>query len=119
MSVKRHLWLIYGSQTGSAQDVAEYLEREARRRLFDTYICSGEDLSVKGCQRTMWTWGLYLVDLIEARLVVFVCSTTGQGEMPDNIKPLWRFLLRKDLPGDFLENMEFTVFGIGSTLYPK
>ncbi|KTW25859.1 hypothetical protein T552_03132 [Pneumocystis carinii B80] len=105
MSIKRHLWIIFGSQTGTAQDVAEYLERGARRRLFSTYICSGEDILIE--------------DFIEATLVIFVCSTTGQGEMPDNIKPLWRFLLRKDLPEDFLESMEFAVFGIGSTLYPK
>lgn len=101
----RKLWVIFASQTGTAQDVAESLERDARRRLFDTRLCAGEEVQVE--------------DLIEAPLVLFVCSTTGQGEMPDNMKPLWRFLLRKDLPGDLLENMRFAVFGIGSTLYPK
>lgn len=105
MLLNRFLWIIFGSQTGTAQDVAEYLERGARRRLFETYLCSGESVSIE--------------DFLEIELVFFVCSTTGEGEMPDNMKSLWKFLLRKDLPENLLENMEFVVFGIGSTLYPK
>jgi equilibrative nucleoside transporter 1/2/3 len=37
--------------------------------------------------------------------VIFVCSTTGQGEEPDNMKQFWRFLLRKNLPPDSLQGM--------------
>ncbi|KAG4301373.1 hypothetical protein PCK1_002299 [Pneumocystis canis] len=43
MSSERVLWIIFGSQSGSAHDVAEYFERGARRRLFDTHICAGEN----------------------------------------------------------------------------
>ncbi len=74
--------------------------------------------------------------------MVFVCSTTGQGETPDNMKArrrgaaradthaqrchnsktcgqtFWRFLLRKDLPADSLETMQFAVFGLGDSSYP-
>ena len=44
--------------------------------------------------------------LIYETIVVFVCSTTGQGEEPDNMKQFWKFLLRKNLPADSLRNMK-------------
>lgn len=43
--------------------------------------------------------------LIYEVIVIFVCSTTGQGEEPDNMKQFWRFLLRKNLPPDSLLGM--------------
>ena len=43
--------------------------------------------------------------LIYEVTVIFVCSTTGQGEEPDNMKQFWRFLLRKNLPPDSLQGM--------------
>jgi sulfite reductase alpha subunit-like flavoprotein len=43
--------------------------------------------------------------LIHEPIVVFVCSTTGQGEEPDNMKMFWRFLLRKNLPADSLQGV--------------
>lgn len=60
-----------------------------------------------------------LASLPEQRLVVFVCSTTGQGEEPDNMKKFWRFLLRKDLPSDSLSLTRFGVLGLGDSSYPK
>lgn len=45
----------------------------------------------------------YAIDkLIFEPLVVFVCSTTGQGEEPDNMKLFWKFMLRKNLPSNSL-----------------
>ncbi|KAJ3279795.1 NADPH-dependent diflavin oxidoreductase 1 [Borealophlyctis nickersoniae] len=55
--------------------------------------------------------------LIDEQLVVFVCSTTGQGEEPQNMKKFWRFLLRKNLPNDILSQMKFAVFGLGDSSY--
>ncbi|KAI0241496.1 NAPDH-dependent diflavin reductase [Massospora cicadina] len=57
--------------------------------------------------------------LIHERFVIFVCSTTGEGEEPDNMKMFWRFLLRKNLPANVLENLKFAVFGLGDSSYAK
>jgi len=38
MSDKRRLVILYGSQTGTAQDVAERIERDAIRRRFSVTI---------------------------------------------------------------------------------
>lgn len=52
-------------------------------------------------------------------LVVFFVSTTGDGEMPDNGKAFWRFLLRADLPKTSLNAVTVTVFGLGDSSYAK
>lgn len=57
-------------------------------------------------------------NLPEERLVVFVASTTGQGDVPDNMKAFWRLLLRKDLPSDSLSRLRCAVFGLGDSGYP-
>ncbi|XP_025834407.1 NADPH-dependent diflavin oxidoreductase 1 isoform X2 [Agrilus planipennis] len=58
-------------------------------------------------------------DLIAEKCVIFVCSTTGQGEEPDNMKMFWKFLLRKNLPLDSLSNLKFAVLGLGDSSYAK
>lgn len=87
----KKILILYGSQTGTAQDVAERIWREAKRVNFPASVKSMDDYPVE--------------DLIKESLVVFVCATTGQGEEPDNMKKFWRFLLRKCLPSNSLHNM--------------
>lgn len=57
-------------------------------------------------------------NLIEEEIAIFVCSTTGQGETPDNMTKFWKFLLRKDLPKNSLKNLNFGVIGLGDSRYP-
>lgn len=58
-------------------------------------------------------------NLIHEQLVLFVCSTTGVGEEPENMKLFWKFLLRKSLPADSLCGMRFAVIGFGDSSYLK
>ena len=58
-------------------------------------------------------------DLLKYSLVVFVCSTTGQGDLPGNATELWKILLRKKLPPGCLGSLKFTIFGLGDSSYPK
>ncbi|KAG2430599.1 hypothetical protein HXX76_010117 [Chlamydomonas incerta] len=97
--------ILYGSQTGNAQDVAERIGREARLRLFSPRVVAMDSYDVT-C-------------LPAEALVVFVTATTGQGEPPDNMRRFWRFLLRKSLPPDSLAGLRFGVFGLGDSGYPQ
>eukprot|EP00798_Chlamydomonas_sp_ICE-L_P025328 gene25328-10984_t len=99
------LLILYGSQTGNAQDVAERVSREGQHMLFNT--------------RTMAMDSYAVTQLPQEQAVVFVCATSGQGEMPDNMKQSWRFLLRKNLPPDSLSSMSYAVFGLGDSGYPQ
>ena len=102
----RNLVILYGSQSGTAQEVAERISREAKRLHFLVKLCSMDDYKP-------------IANLIKQKLVVFVCSTTGQGDEPDNMKVFWKFLLRKSLPSNSLESMKFGVLGLGDSSYQK
>lgn len=58
-------------------------------------------------------------NLIMERLVIFVAATAGQGDPPSNMKKFWRFLLRKNLPANSLENLQYSVLGLGDSSYEK
>merc|ERR1712153_42092 len=91
-SSELRLTVLYGSQTGTAQEVAERIYWAARRRGFQPDISAMDYFprdQLPGC-----------------RLVVFVVSTTGAGEPLDNMRSLWSFLLRKSLPASALQNTE-------------
>ncbi|KAM4876614.1 NADPH-dependent diflavin oxidoreductase 1 isoform 2-T2 [Thomomys bottae] len=99
------LLALFGSQTGTAQDVAERLGREARRRRLDCRVQALDSYAV--------------ANLIREPLVIFVCATTGQGDPPDNMKNFWRFIFRKNLPSSSLCQMDFAVLGLGDSSYTK
>ncbi|XP_038063679.1 NADPH-dependent diflavin oxidoreductase 1-like isoform X2 [Patiria miniata] len=101
----RRIVILYGSQTGTAQDVAERVERDAKRRHFKTRVLALDGYSIG--------------ELINEPLVIFVCATTGQGDEPDNMKKFWRFILRRNLPADSLSGLQFAVLGLGDSSYQK
>ncbi|KAL0040843.1 hypothetical protein WJX79_006949 [Trebouxia sp. C0005] len=97
------LTILYGSQTGNAQDVAERIGREGKRRHFVPRIMAMDAFPVS--------------QLPEEHNVILVSSTTGQGEVPSNMKAFWKFLLRKALPADSLKGVTVAVFGLGDSGY--
>ncbi|XP_066569284.1 NADPH-dependent diflavin oxidoreductase 1 [Amia ocellicauda] len=99
------LLVLYGSQTGTAQDTAERIGRQAQRRRVEVRVEALDSYNV--------------ADLITESLVLFVCSTTGQGDPPDNMKNFWRFLFRKSLPAGSLCRLDCAVLGLGDSSYPK
>ncbi|XP_034233950.1 NADPH-dependent diflavin oxidoreductase 1 [Thrips palmi] len=101
----RRILVLYGSQTGTAQEVSERIWREAK--LFH----------LSGPVQAMDEYPI--TQLLTEQYVVFVCSTTGQGEEPDNMKMFWKFLLRKNLPTNSLRSLKFAVLGLGDSSYAK
>lgn len=97
--------VLYGSQTGTAQDVAEQIWRESRQWGFQGPVLALEDYNIQ--------------QLIEERLVIFVVATTGDGMEPDNMKQAWRFLLKRSLPSNSLNGMQFACLGLGDSSYSK
>ena len=101
----RDITILYGSQTGTAQDVAEGLGRDAERYAIDAHVCAMDDVPRD--------------TLPSLKLLVIVCSTTGDGTTPDNMKVNYRALLRKSLPPTFLAGVRFAIFGLGDSSYAK
>ncbi|KAJ3064129.1 NADPH-dependent diflavin oxidoreductase 1, partial [Podochytrium sp. JEL0797] len=93
--------VLYGSETGTAEECALAIGREAQRRCFGARVASlSEAASVSG-------------------VVVFVVATTGQGEMPRAMRRFWRFLMRRSQTRDALEGCDVAVFGLGDSGYAK
>ncbi|CAK6972512.1 NADPH-dependent diflavin oxidoreductase 1 [Scomber scombrus] len=99
------LLVLYGSQTGTAQDTAQRIARQAQRRRLQVQVLPLDHYNV--------------ANLISESLVVFVCATTGQGEPPDNMKNFWRFIFRKSLPVGSLCRLDCAILGLGDSSYPK
>ncbi|XP_071946877.1 NADPH-dependent diflavin oxidoreductase 1-like [Antedon mediterranea] len=105
MDIREKIVILYGSETGTAEDVAERATRQARRRFYHTRVMPLD---------------LYPIsNLINETLVVFVCSTTGDGEEPQNMKNFWKFIMRRGLPVNSLDNIQFAVLGLGDSSYQK
>ena len=47
----------------------------------------------------------------EIKLAVFISSTTGEGDPPDNAVRLIRYLKQKTIPADFLAGLTYVVLG--------
>lgn len=67
--------ILYGSQTGTAQEVAERLYWTAKRRHFRPQLSAMDYFPRQSLPHT--------------RLLLLVAATTGDGEPPDNMRSLW------------------------------
>ncbi|TGO29521.1 hypothetical protein BPAE_0014g00720 [Botrytis paeoniae] len=101
----RSALILYGTETGNSQDVAEELGRITERLHFMTRVCEMDEVDVR--------------ELSKYTFVIFTLSTTGQGEFPKNARKFWNSLLRKRLPPNCLSHVNFTTFGLGDSSYAK
>lgn len=106
MSINSGVTVLYGSETGNAQDYALFLAKR---------------LKYFGLIPTVMPLDHYpLKNLVtDTKYLIVICSTTGQGELPRNSKKFMKFILKKKLPSDLLNHIELTTFGIGDSSYPK
>lgn len=97
--------ILYGSETGTAQDTAEQIWKIAKRNCLKCHISSLDEYEIE--------------NLSTDRLIIFVVATTGQGEVTTNMKRFWRFLLRKNLPTNLLQHLHYAVLALGDSSYQK
>lgn len=95
------LTVLFASDNGNAQSVAKRLGNRGKARGLKTIVMAMEDYPVE--------------DFALEENVVFVTSTAGQGEFPQNGKPFWDAI--KDNTDLDLANVNFSVFGLGDSHY--
>ncbi|EJL6335731.1 assimilatory sulfite reductase (NADPH) flavoprotein subunit [Vibrio cholerae] len=95
------LTIIFASQTGNAKGVAQALLKEAQAAGIQAQLFDASDYKGK--------------DLAKETHVIFVVSTNGEGEAPDNALALHEFLRSKKAPK--LPNLKFGVLGLGDSSY--
>uniref|UniRef100_A0A0P4WEL1 Methionine synthase reductase n=1 Tax=Scylla olivacea TaxID=85551 RepID=A0A0P4WEL1_SCYOL len=94
--------LLYASQTGNAQAIAESLSEQLGK--------AGIVVQVKCCSQLDSTSAL-----LQVSCLVVVASTTGDGDPPDSARKLWKQL--KKWQSAPLTHLSYTVLGLGDTNY--
>ncbi|KAM3394659.1 hypothetical protein P3S68_003662 [Capsicum galapagoense] len=106
----KNLLILYASKTGNAIDAVERLAREAEHRGCPILLISINDFDPSS--------------LPEQEIIIFVVSTTGQGDNSDSIKVFWKFLLQWSLTQYWLSRVNYVVFavverGLGDDQHPS
>ena len=102
IDVEHPVHIVYGTQTGTAENIAYELTEASRAQGVAIRISDMEDLRVE--------------DLQQSQCLIIVTSTYGDGDMPDNAVMLWNELTASSL--DF-SSTAFAVLGLGDSSFPN
>ncbi|XP_064103579.1 methionine synthase reductase-like [Macrobrachium nipponense] len=95
--------ILFASQTGNAKAIAENISEECEAKgLVHSISCTSENEK----------FSLETTDC-----VVFVGSTTGDGDPPDTARKFWRSINKKDKSCSAFAHLSYTVLGLGDTNY--
>ncbi|GFF56516.1 sulfite reductase [NADPH] subunit beta [Aspergillus lentulus] len=95
------LTILFASDGGNAQTLAKRLGNRGRARGLKTMVMAMDDYPAE--------------DLATEENVVFITSTAGQGEFPQNGRSLWEVIKNS---GDLdLSSINYSVFGLGDSHY--
>ena len=95
--------ILFGTQTGNAESVAQDAARTARGKGFQTNVAGLDDVPMES--------------LAEMEQAIIIISTYGEGEMPDNAELFWDGLSADTAPR--LEGLSYSVLALGDTSYDE
>lgn len=98
----RDLLVLHAGETGNAEEVAFEIQSKLRVRSTVQPIDKYD-----------------VLNLPEEKYILFLVSTTGDGEVPETMKVFWNFLLRRGLASDALSGLGYSIFGLGDSSYEK
>lgn len=97
------LQILFGSDTGTTTELASRMADMCRGRKFAVTVYELDEVSPEM--------------LASMDNVVVLCSTAGEGEMPNNAHAFWENISNASLSHDLLKNTKISVFGLGDTGY--
>ncbi len=101
------LLILYGSQSGNAEGLAHDLAAKARLR------SGGAPVAPRVVGMDQYPD----IDFASAKHILVVCSTWGDGEMPDNAAAFWTWLQGAEAPA--LGHAAYAVLGLGDRNYRR
>uniref|UniRef100_A0A4W5MGK1 Methionine synthase reductase n=1 Tax=Hucho hucho TaxID=62062 RepID=A0A4W5MGK1_9TELE len=102
--LKPRFLVLYGSQKGQAQSIAEGIADEAEERGLFADICCLSEGDKFNLEK-------------ESYPVVFVVSTTGDGDPPDTAQKFVKRIKKKTLPSDLYAHLCYAFLALGDTNY--
>ena len=92
--------ILYGSRTGNAESLANETARKAESHGMVATVFAMDEIEPKSLQS---------IDR-----AVIICSTYGEGEMPDNAQQLWDYVNANELD---LSQLNYSVLALGDHAY--
>ncbi len=96
----RDLHILYGSQSGNSEGLADKWKKEAQKYGLNPTVYDMDGFDIKS--------------MSSMSRVMIVCSTWGEGEMPDNAEELYESAVGV---GKILDNTHFSICSLGDTGY--
>jgi homodimeric pyruvate:ferredoxin (flavodoxin) oxidoreductase len=98
------LTILYGSETGTTEELASRLATQARQRNYAVTLKELDEMDVD--------------ELADHENVMVLCATCGEGDFPVNASGFWEQISKEGAyPADHLKNTRFAVFGLGDSSY--
>ena len=95
------LLIIFGTETGNAEALADDAKNFAGEYGLDAKIMDMDDVSVD--------------DLSNSKRLLICCSTWGEGDQPTNAEDLYESV--EDADGGSMDGVNFAVLALGDTAY--
>ena len=98
--------ILYGSQTGNAESIAKILHEEIINKT--SVSCTYNTLN-----------NAINISFENVKYLIVICSTTGNGDMPDNSIHWWRQFKQRTTHKDTFKGVNFLVLALGNSNYSK
>ncbi|WKT45391.1 Flavodoxin-like [Fusarium oxysporum f. sp. vasinfectum] len=100
-----NLVICWGSQSGTAETLANKLARECQNRFgLSVLVADLSDFDAKT-----------ISEIPTSKMAIFMLSTFGEGDPSDNTAGLWTWI--RDLSSDQLKDLRYFAFGLGNSTY--
>ena len=99
--VSKPVLILFGTQSGNSEDLASQLAKSAPSHGLDPKVVDMEAATVE--------------QMAASERILIICSTWGEGEMPDAAEALWDSISEESAPR--MENTHFSVCALGDTSY--
>lgn len=103
---KDTVYILYGSQTGNAESITKILCDEILKKTDMDCVYDTLNNSVN-------------ISFENIKYLIVVCSTTGNGDMPDNAIKWWKQFKQPKSNKCAFEGIQFLVLALGNSNYSK